>query len=149
MKVRAAVVEGFDTPYAVVDDALDEQGCRWLSNFLADARGNEDIYLDALARAESGTPELYFTNNAVYASMYPDGRVEITPREFLLAESEQDNPPKVVITIAEARKLILDWLAAEKEWYAARDAQRLSTNQPLAAAEVAAHPGTNSESRGG
>jgi hypothetical protein len=56
--------------------------------------------------------------------MYPDGRVVIEQTERLLEENEQDNPPQIVITIAEARKLILDWIDARDKWYADREAQR-------------------------
>ena len=122
MNIHARAAAGFDTPYAVVDEEPDEWRRKMLGYFLDDTRGSEDLYLAALDRAEAGTPELTWCNHATDTEMYPDGRVVITPLDFLLDESERDNPPKVVITIAEARKLILDWLAAEKEWYAARDA---------------------------
>ena len=56
--------------------------------------------------------------------MYPDGRVVIEPTERLLEDDQQDNPPQIVITIAEARKLILDWIAARDKWYAEREAQQ-------------------------
>jgi hypothetical protein len=61
--------------------------------------------------------------------MYPDGRVVIEKLWTRLADDEQDNPPQVVITIAEARKLILDWIAARDRWYAEREAQRAATGQ--------------------
>ena len=134
MKVRATAIPGSDSAYSVIDEEPDELRRNLLGWFLADSERNEDLVLAELAKAEMGTPVIDVTNNCAYASMYPDGRVEITPREFLLAESEQESPPMVVITIAEARKLILDWLAAEKEWYAARDAQRLSQEQSVAEA---------------
>ena len=62
--------------------------------------------------------------------MYPDGRVVITTTERLLEEDEKDHPPQTVITIAEARKLILDWLEAEKQWYAEREAREQTVAEP-------------------
>jgi hypothetical protein len=43
----------------------------------ATAKGNEDLYLAALDRAEAGTPELNWANHYVWPEMYPDGRVVI------------------------------------------------------------------------
>ena len=64
-------------------------------------------------------------NHYVWTSMYPDGRVVIEEMESLNTEETADQPPQpqIVITIAEARKLILDWIAARDKWYAEREAQ--------------------------
>jgi hypothetical protein len=85
--------------------------------------------LAALDRAEAGTPELNWGDHYVDIDMYPDGRVVIAKTEGLLDEDEQDNPPQIVITIAEARKLILDWIEARDKWYAEREAQRAAAGQ--------------------
>ena len=58
--------------------------------------------------------------------MYPDGRVVIEETEQLDAGDNADQPPQIVITIGEARKLILDWLEARDKWYAEREAQRVA-----------------------
>lgn len=147
MKVVAKSTPGSERPEPLIEDEPDANRCLLLGYFLDDSVGSEDLRLAALDRAEAGTPELNWANHATDTEMYPDGRVVISPLGFLLDEFERANPPKVVITIAEARKLILDWLAAEKEWYAARDARRRPADQPLAAADVATHPATNSDSR--
>ena len=41
--------------------------------------------------------------------------------EGIIEEVAQDNPP---ITIAEARKPILDWIDAQDKWYAEQEAMR-------------------------
>ena len=123
MIVKANAIPGSDSAYSVVADEPDERRRNLLSGFLADSEGNEDLRLAALDRAEAGTPELNWTNHYVDTDMYPDGRVVIAKTERLLADDEQDNPPQITITIAEARKLILDWIAARDRWYAERAAK--------------------------
>lgn len=124
MIVKASAIPGSDSAYSVVADEPDELRLDLLSGFLADCEGNEDLYLAALDRAEAGTPELNWCNHYVDAEMYPDGRVVIEKLWTRLEDDEQDNPPQIVITIAEARKLILDWIAARDKWYAEREAQQ-------------------------
>ena len=123
MIVKANAIPGSDSAYSVVADEPDERRRNLLSGFLADSEGNEDLRLAALDRAEAGTPELNWTNHYVDTDMYPDGRVVIAKTERLLEDDEQDNPPQITITIAEARKLILDWIAARDRWYAEREAK--------------------------
>ena len=129
MIVKASAIPGSDSAYSVVADEPDELRLDLLSGFLADCEGNEDLYLAALDRAEAGTPELNWCNHYVAARMHPDGRVVIETLWTRLADDEQDNPPQIVITIAEARKLILDWIAARDKWYADREAQRAAAGQ--------------------
>lgn len=123
MIVKANAIPGSDSAYSVVADEPDELRRNLLSGFLADSEGNEDLRLAALDRAEAGTPELNWTNHYVDTDMYPDGRVVIAKTERLLEDDEQDNPPQITITIAEARKLILDWIEARDRWYAEREAK--------------------------
>ena len=124
MIVKASAIPGSDSAYSVVTDEPDELRLDLLSGFLADCEGSEDLYLAALDRAEAGKPELNWCNHYVAARMHPDGRVVIEKLWTRLADDEQDNPPQIVITIAEARKLILDWIAARDKWYAEREAQQ-------------------------
>jgi hypothetical protein len=124
MKIHLEEMQGSRHPVIFIDDEPNEQRRNLLYDFLYDSMGNEDLRLAALDRAEAGTPELNWTNHYVDTDMYPDGRVVIAKTERLLEEDEQDNPPQIVITIAEARKLILDWIAARDKWYAEREAKR-------------------------
>ena len=128
MKLHLESSDGDGPPVAVIDDESDPQRRDLLFDFMRDVDRNEDLYLAALDRAEAGTPELYWTNHYIDADMYPDGRVVITKTERLLEEDERDNPPQTVITIAEARKLILDWIEARDKWYAEREATQSHTS---------------------
>ena len=128
MKLHTESVFPDGPPYAVIDDEPNPQRRDLLFDFMRDVDRNEDLYLAALERAEAGTPELYWTNHYVDADMYPDGRVVITTTERLLEDDEKDHPPQTVITIAEARKLILDWIEARDKWYAEREATQSHTS---------------------
>ena len=110
-------------PVVVFDEEPDPIRSGLLYMFMRDVDRNEDLYLADFDTAENGTPVLDIGNHYVWVSMYPDGRVVIERMERLLEDDEKDNPPQTVITIAEARKLILDWLEAEKQWYAEREAR--------------------------
>ena len=129
MRAIATSIPGFDSAMAAVDDEPDPVRRMLLNGFLADSEGNEDLHLAALDRAEAGTPELNWGDHYVDIDMYPDGRVVIAKTEGLLEDDEQDNPPQITITIGEARKLILDWIAARDRWYAEREAQRAAAGQ--------------------
>ncbi len=123
MKIHLEDMEGSRHPVIFIDDEPDEQRRNLLYDFLYDSKGNEDLYLADLEQAEAGTPVLDIGNHYVWASMYPDGRVVIEQMERLLEDDEKDHPPQTVITIAEARKLILDWIEARDAWYAEREAR--------------------------
>jgi len=128
MKIHLEDMEGSRHPVIVIDDEPDEQRRNLLYDFLYDAQGSEYLYLAALDRAEAGKPELNWANNYVNAKMYPDGQVVIEQLEYLLEDSQKDHPPQTVITIAEARKLILDWIEARDKWYAEREATQSHTS---------------------
>ena len=123
MKVIATSMPGGDSAMAAVEDEPDPVRWKLLNGYLADSEGNEDLRLAALDRAEAGTPELNWGNHYVWTSMYPDGRVVIEEMESLNTEEDETPQPQIVITIAEARQLILDWIAARDNWYAEREAQ--------------------------
>ena len=123
MKVIATSMPGGDSAMAAVEDEPDPVRWKLLNGYLADSEGNENLVLAALDRAEAGTPVVGWGDLRVYLDMYPDGRVVIEPTDLLLEDDQQDNPPQLVITIAEARKLILDWIDARDKWYAERAEQ--------------------------
>ena len=128
MKLSLVEMEGSRHPDFVIEDVPDEQRRNLLYDFLYDSEVNEDLYLAALERAEAGTPELNWGDHRVDIDMYPDGRVVITTTERLLEDSQKDHPPQTVITIAEARKLLLDWIEARDRWYAEREATQSHTS---------------------
>ena len=128
MKIHLEGMEGSRHPVIVIDDEPDEQRRNLLYDFLYDAQGSEYLYLAALDRAEAGKPELNWANNYVNSKMYPDGQVVIEQLEYLLEDSQKDHPPQTVITIAEARKLILDWIEARDQWYAEHEATQSHTS---------------------
>ena len=128
MKIRLVEMEGSRHPDFVIEDVPDEQRRNLLYDFLYDSEVNEDLYLAALERAEAGTPELNWGDHRVDIDMYPDGRVVITTTERLREDDQKDHPPQTVITIAEARKLILDWIEARDRWYAEREATQSHTS---------------------
>ena len=129
MKISTDPQTRFSSPSPVISDEPDEVRRDLLYGFMYDFMRNEDLFLAALDRAEAGTPELNWGDHFVWVGMYPDGRVVIEQTERLLEDDEQDNPPQIVITIAEARKLILDWIEARDKWYADREAQRAAAGQ--------------------
>lgn len=129
MKIHLEEMEGSRHPVIVIDDEPDEQRRNLLYDFLYDNQSNEDLYLADLDTAEAGTPVLNIGNHYVWASMYPDGRVVIEQMERFLEDDQKDSPPQTVITIAEARQLILDWIAARDKLYVERQAKEPLTAQ--------------------
>ena len=128
MKIHLEDMEGSRHPVIFIDDEPDEQRRNLLYDFLYDAQGSEDMVLEDLDQVEAGAPAKNGANNYVNARIYPDGRVVITQLEYLLEEDQKDHPPQTVITIAEARKLILDWIEARDKWYAEREATQSHTS---------------------
>ena len=133
MKIHLEDMEGSRHPVIFIDDEPDEQRRNLLYDFLYDAQGSEDMVLEDLDQVEAGAPAKNGANNYVNARIYPDGRVVITQLEYLLEEDQKDNPPQTVITIAEARKLILDWIEARDQWYAEREAPEQTVAKPQTA----------------
>ena len=132
MKLHVEVTHADGPPYAVIDDEPDPQRRDLLFDFMRDLDGSEDMVLADLDHAEAGAPALNGANNYVNARIYPDGRVVITQLDYLLEDEQMENPPQTVITIAEARKLILDWIDARDKWYAEREAQAAGQTESLA-----------------
>ena len=128
MKIHLEDMEGSRHPVIFIDDEPDEQRRNLLYDFLYDAQGSEDMVLEDLDQVEAGAPAKNGANNYVNARIHPDGRVVITQLEYLLEDSQKDHPPQTVITIAEARKLILDWIEARDKWYAEREATQSHTS---------------------
>ena len=128
MKIHLEDMEGSRHPVIFIDDEPDEQRRNLLYDFLYDAQGSEDMVLEDLDQVEAGAPAKNGANNYVNARIHPDGQVVITQLEYLLEEDQKDTPPQTVITIAEARKLILDWIEARDKWYAEHEATQSHTS---------------------
>ena len=128
MKIHLEDMEGSRHPVIFIDDEPDEQRRNLLYDFLYDAQGSEDMVLEDLDQVEAGAPAKNGANNYVNARIHPDGRVVITQLEYLLEDAAKENPPQTVITIAEARKLILNWIEARDAWYAEREATQSHTS---------------------
>ena len=93
-----------------------------LASFLSDMRGQEDLYLGAIEKAEAGATITDLYNNYIDAQLYPDGRVILEELRYNEQDEIDRGPPaRIEITLVEAKQLILDWLAAKQEWYAQRD----------------------------
>lgn len=105
-------------PNAIFPDEVSPRS--WLLTlFLADMRGQEDLYLAEIAKAEAGETILDLYNNLVDVQLYPDGRAIIEELRYTAkAEAERGLPARTELTIQEAKQLILDWLEAKRRWYA-------------------------------
>ncbi len=128
MKIHLEDMEGSRHPVIFIDDEPDEQRRNLLYDFLYDAQGSEDMVLEDLDQVEAGAPAKNGANNYVNARIHPDGQVVITQLEYLLEDDQKDHPPQTVITIAEARKLILDWIEARDKWYAEHETRKSHTS---------------------
>jgi hypothetical protein len=108
-------------PDPVFDDEAPPKS--WLlAGFLMDMRGQEDLYLGEIAKAEAGATITDLYNNHIDAQLYPDGRVILEELRYNAQDEIDRGPPaRIEITLAQAKQLILDWLAAKQSWYAQRE----------------------------
>jgi hypothetical protein len=78
---------------------------------------HEDLYLSEIAKAEAGETILDLYGHWVSAKLYPDGRVILDEKRWSDDDETELGPPaRTEITLAEAKQLILDWIAAKKKW---------------------------------
>ena len=116
MKVQAFDWAGHPGP--AIDDV--EAGIHrdLLTSLLIDCDGQEDLYLDEIAKAEAGTSDV-IGNHSVWAIMSPDKVI----LEKMLYGDDQTNgtvPQRTELTLKEARQLILDWVEAKRRWFEER-----------------------------
>lgn len=117
-----------------------------LHGFLEDMYGQEDLYLGEIAKAEAGETILDLYNQDVHAYLYPDGRVILEEMRWSDDDEAELGPPRrTELTLAEAKQLILDWLAAKKDWFDRQKAAKAGpttspTPDPLASGPPAATP---------
>src|SRR5262245_22735502 len=112
------IVEKLYSPRPAVEDQPQPRA-GLLTGLLWDADGQEDLYLDEIAKAEAGETILDLYNNHVHAYLYPKLAVVEDMWDPNLEDEDAEGPPRCTfLTLAEAKQLILDWLEAKKRWCA-------------------------------
>lgn len=124
MRVSVYDINGYPFP-SLPDEPQPRRAL--LAGMLADARGQEDLYLGEIAKAEAGETILDLYNNDVDVQLYPDGRVIIEELRYTAEDREERGPPpRTELTLQEAKQLILDWLEAKRRWFAEKKAASAS-----------------------
>jgi hypothetical protein len=91
---------------------------KWLLyDFIDDMYGQEDLYLNEIAKAESGeATDIY--NHYIHAYFYPDYVVLEDMNDSDMEDDAAAGPRRITrLSLSEAKQLILDWLEAKKRWY--------------------------------
>ena len=115
MRVEVIEINGHPIP-ALPDEPQPRRFL--LSGMLRDARGQEDLYLAEIAKAEAGETILDLYNNLVDVQLYPDGRVIIEELRYTPEDEIERGPPeRTELTLQEAKQLILDWVEAKRRWF--------------------------------
>lgn len=122
MKVRAVL--WCQAPGPVVEDVIPEEHRLLLTSLLIDLDGQEDLYLSFIDRAAAGETVTDLYNQAVDVQLYPDGRAVLEELRYSEADEAKRGPPaRTELTLEQLRQLILDWLAAKRDFYAGRAAR--------------------------
>jgi hypothetical protein len=105
----------------VVEDVQPEDKRLLLTTFLIDLDGQEDLYLAEIAKAEAGETIIDLYNHFIHVYMYPDrypNQVVLEEMSNTPEEGEDSGTPRrsVDLTLAQTKQLIMDWLAAKKQW---------------------------------
>lgn len=105
----------------VVEDVQPEDKRLLLTTFLIDLDGQEDLYLAEIAKAEAGETITDLYNHFIHVYMYPDrypNQVVLEEMSNTIEEGEDPGTPRrsVDLTLAQTKQLIMDWLAAKKQW---------------------------------
>ena len=86
---------------------------------LDDHFSEEDIqmFLDEIAKAEAGEPNVVIGNHHVWVIMSAD---KVTIEEMLYGDEKTNGtvPMRTEISLAECKRLVLEWREAVKRWYA-------------------------------
>lgn len=121
--MKIGIQEIHNRPWPLVEDEPPNR-VKLLMGFLLDLYGQEDLYLEYINKAESGEAVVDLYNDSVDAQLYPDGRVILEELRYNAQDELDRGPPaRIEITLAQAKQLILDWLAAKQRWYAQREPQ--------------------------
>jgi hypothetical protein len=132
--MKVFVDQLFDSPVPrVEEESIERAG--FMELLLADANRQEALYLSEIAKAEAGETILDLYNNLIDVQLYPDGRVILEELRYSAEDEAKNGPPaRIEITLAEAKQLIEDWLAAKNAWKAQRAAAKAA---PTVQAETA------------
>ncbi|WP_146140825.1 hypothetical protein [Haliangium sp. UPWRP_2] len=90
-----------------------------LSGMLDDHFYEEDIamFLDEIAKAEAGEPNVVIGNHEVWVKMSAD---RVILEEMLYGDDKINGtvPKQTELSLAECKRLVLEWREAVKRWYA-------------------------------
>ena len=90
-----------------------------LSSMLDDHFSEEDIamFLEEIAKAEAGEPNVVIGNHHVWVIMSPD---KVIVEEMLYGDEKTNGtvPKRTEISLAETKQLVLEWREAVRRWYA-------------------------------
>ena len=105
-------------PSSIFDEEPEPRN--WLlSGMLDDHFYEEDIamFLNEIAKAEAGEPNVVIGNHEVWVIMSAD---KVVIEEMLYDEDRTNGtvPKRTEISLAEAKQLVLEWREAVKRWYA-------------------------------
>ena len=75
------------------------------------------MFLNKIAKAEAGEPNVVIGNHEVWVIMSAD---KVVIEEMLYDEDRTNGtvPKRTEISLAEAKQLVLEWREAVKRWYA-------------------------------
>ncbi len=124
LMLRFTLYEAYPGTSVVDADFEDEPEPRkwFLSLFIIDMYGQEDLYLAELAKAEAGgTGDIY--NHYIHAYFYPDLVVLEDMRDSEIEGRETLGPRNCTrLGLCETKQLIVDWVQARRRWYEQKDA---------------------------
>jgi len=90
-----------------------------LSGMLADHSSDEDIemFLGEIAKVEAGESNVVIGNHHVWVIMSPD---KVIVEEMLYGDEKTNGtvPKRTEISLAETKRLVLEWREAVRRWYA-------------------------------
>lgn len=89
-----------------------------LSGMLDDHYSEEDIamFLEEIAKAEAGEPKVIIGNHEVWVIMSAD---KVILEEMLYGDDKTNGtvPKQTEISLAECKRLVLEWREAVRRWY--------------------------------
>ena len=92
----------------------------WLLSGMLDDHYSEDdiaMFLEEIAKAEAGEPNVVIGNHEVWVRMSVD---KVIIEDMLYGDDKTNGtvPERTEISLAETKRLVLEWRDAVKRWYA-------------------------------